>query len=238
VEERVLTLRLAHPAWGPDRILFQLGREHERGQLVGDLPSRSAVYRCLVRHRLIQAQSRRRRRSDYKRWERSRPMALWQMDVMGGVYLADGSEVKVVTGIDDHSRYVVCARLVVRATARPVCDALRHALGVHGVPEQILTDNGKVFTGRGSAQGSVDQWCPTPWAAERRHKEIELAALSCPQLPAARNCSITLAGMRPRGLTATPFDAAHTRTARLSTGVGPLAVARSEERPARRALPT
>lgn len=31
VEERVLTLRLAHPAWGPDRILFQLGREHERG---------------------------------------------------------------------------------------------------------------------------------------------------------------------------------------------------------------
>ncbi len=148
VEERVLTLRLAHPVWGPDRIVFQLGREHERGQLVGALPSRSAVYRCLVRHRLIETQPRKRRRSDYKRWERSRPMALWQMDVMGGVYLADGAEVKVVTGIDDHSRYGVCARLVVRATARPVCDALRHALGVHGVPEQVLTDNGKVFTGR------------------------------------------------------------------------------------------
>ncbi len=84
VEERVLTLRLAHPAWGPDRILFQLGREHERGQLAGLLPSRSAVYRCLVRHRLIETQPRKRRRSDYKRWERSRPMALWQMDVMGG----------------------------------------------------------------------------------------------------------------------------------------------------------
>jgi len=28
---------------------------------------------------------------------------------MGGVRLADGSEVKVVTGIDDHSRFVVCA---------------------------------------------------------------------------------------------------------------------------------
>jgi hypothetical protein len=32
-------------------------------------------------------------------------MELWQMDVMGGVHLADGGEVKVVTGIDDHSRF-------------------------------------------------------------------------------------------------------------------------------------
>jgi len=157
VEERVLALRLAHPAWGPDRILFQLGREIDAGLLVGVLPSRSGVYRALVRHRLIEAQPRKRRRSDYKRWERSRPMALWQMDVMGGVYLADGTEVKVVTGIDDHSRYLVCARLVARATARPVCDALRHALSVHGVPEQILTDNGKVFTGRfATAAGSAN----------------------------------------------------------------------------------
>ena len=54
----------------------------------------------------------------------------------------------MVTGIDDHSRFVVCARLVARATARPVCEALRHALRLHGVPEQVLTDNGKVFTGR------------------------------------------------------------------------------------------
>src|ERR1044072_3973314 len=31
VEARVFALRLAHPGWGPDRILFQLGREAERG---------------------------------------------------------------------------------------------------------------------------------------------------------------------------------------------------------------
>jgi hypothetical protein len=67
---------------------------------------------------------------------------------MGGVYLTDGAELKVVTGIDDHSRFCVIARLVVRATARPVCDALMHGLSLHGVPDQVLTDNGKVFTGR------------------------------------------------------------------------------------------
>ena len=31
---------------------------------------------------------------------------------------------------------------------RAVCDGLRAALATYGVPEQILTDNGKVFTGR------------------------------------------------------------------------------------------
>jgi len=48
--------------------------------------------------------------------------------------------VKVVTGIDDNSRFVVCATVVARATARPVCEALLGALARHGVPEQVLTD--------------------------------------------------------------------------------------------------
>ena len=74
-------------------------------------------------------------------------MELWQIDVMGTA-LADGTGVSVVTGIDDHSRFCVLAKVVARATARPVCDALLEALGRHGAPEQILTDNGKVFTGR------------------------------------------------------------------------------------------
>ena len=56
-----------------------------------------------------------------------------------------------------------CApRLVARATARPVCDALREALRRHGVPEQILTDNGKVFTarfGRGPGPVLFDRIC-------------------------------------------------------------------------------
>ena len=46
------------------------------------------------------------------------------MDIVGGVRLADGSEAKIVSGIDDHSRFVISAQVVARATARPVCDAL------------------------------------------------------------------------------------------------------------------
>ena len=41
-----------------------------------------------------------------------------------------------------------------RATAGPVCEALLAALRRHGIPDQILTDNGKVFTGRFGPAGS------------------------------------------------------------------------------------
>jgi hypothetical protein len=35
-----------------------------------------------------------------------------------------------------------------RERTQPVCDAFAAALRTHGVPQQVLTDNGKVFTGR------------------------------------------------------------------------------------------
>ena len=152
VEALVVQLRRENPGWGPRTLLFGL---EDRG--VVPLPGRSSVYRCLVRHGLIQPQARRRKRSDYKRWERSRAMELWQMDVVGGVMLTGGSKASIVTGIDDHSRFAVSALVVERATSRPTCDALAAAMRSWGVPEQVLTDNAKVFTGRfgPSAGGEV-----------------------------------------------------------------------------------
>ena len=118
LEARIVEMRRSHPSWGPRTILSKLRRD------LDEPPSRSAIYRCLVRHHLIQPQPRRRRRDDYKRWERSRALELWQVDVLSGVRLANGAEVSVVTGIDDHSRFCIIAKVVARATARPVCDAL------------------------------------------------------------------------------------------------------------------
>ena len=75
-------------------------------------------------------------------------MELWQLDVMGGVMLADGRECKLITGIDDHSRFIVIAQLVVRVSGRAVCQAFANAMRTFGVPQEVLTDNGKQFTGR------------------------------------------------------------------------------------------
>jgi transposase InsO family protein len=146
-EARLLELRRGHPSWGQVRLRHQLEREG-----VKDLPSLSGIYRALLRHNLIEPKSKRKKLPTYKRWERGRPMELWQMDVVGGVLLDDGTECKVLTGVDDHSRFCVCAGIMVRATARPVCGFLALALERHGVPEEILTDNGKVFTGRFSVK--------------------------------------------------------------------------------------
>jgi transposase InsO family protein len=142
LESAVCELRRAHRKWGPKRLVFEMGR---RGL---GMVTRSTVYRVLVRNQLIEPRSRRRRRQDYVRWERPVPMQLWQLDVTASAFLADGTEAKIVTGIDDHSRYCVIARAVMRATARPVCRAFVDAMAVYGVPEEVLTDNGTVFTGR------------------------------------------------------------------------------------------
>ena len=151
VEARVVEMRRAHLGWGSVTILHWLGKEG-----VKPLPSRSAVYRALVRHGLVDAKKRKHGRDDFKRWERGRARELWQMDIVGRIYLADDTELKAVTGLDDHSRFCVSARLVARVTAKPVCDALALVMRTHGVPDQILTDNGKVFTARfGPGPGPV-----------------------------------------------------------------------------------
>jgi transposase InsO family protein len=141
VEVELAVLRRRHPSWGPRRLVFELAKQ--------DITvSESGVYRALVRGNLIDPAARRPRDRKWKRWERGRPMELWQMDVVGGFVLADGTRAKALTGVDDHSRYCVSAFLMVRESSQRVCEGLARALRAHGVPGQILTDNGKVFTGR------------------------------------------------------------------------------------------
>jgi transposase InsO family protein len=143
LESRVLELRRHHPSWGSIRLRHQLQLEG-----VAVLPSVSSIYRALLRSGLIEDKARRKKLPTYKRWERGRSMELWQMDVVGGVLLDDGTECKILTGIDDHSRFMVCAGIMTRAISRQVCGHLAAALEKHGAPEEILTDNGKVFTNR------------------------------------------------------------------------------------------
>jgi transposase InsO family protein len=143
VEVKVLEMRRAKPFWGARRLAFELLRKGEESAA-----SESGVYRCLVRAGVIEPVQRRWRRENWKRWERGTPMELWQLDTVGGFLLADGTSAKALTGVDDHSRYCVSARLMARERTQAVCDGFSSALRTHGVPAQVLTDNGKVFTGR------------------------------------------------------------------------------------------
>jgi transposase InsO family protein len=150
IEAAVCEMRREHPKWGPLRLAHELARA---GMVPA--PSRMSVYRVLVRHGLIEPGPRKRPKDSYLRWERDEPMALWQLDIVGGAFLADGTEAKVVTGVDDHSRYCVIAAVAARATGRAVCLAFAAALRKFGVPAEVLSDNGKQFTDRFGKGGEV-----------------------------------------------------------------------------------
>lgn len=142
VEALVCELRRSYPRWGARRIVHELG---QRGLV--PVPGRSTVHRILTRQGLINHQEQNHRRV-YRRWQRDAPMQLWQLDIMGGVFLAGGRECKLVTGIDDHSRFIVIAKVVAEPSSRAVCTAFAEAMTTYGVPSEVLTDNGKQFTGR------------------------------------------------------------------------------------------
>jgi transposase InsO family protein len=150
IEAAVCEMRREHPQWGPVRLVHELARVG-----ISPVPSRMSAYRVLVRHGLVDPQPRKRPKDSYRRWERAEPMALWQMDIVGGAFLASGLEAKIVTGVDDHSRFCVIASVVARATGRAVCLAFAAALREFGVPEEVLTDNGKQFTDRFGKGGEV-----------------------------------------------------------------------------------
>ncbi|QUQ68283.1 IS481 family transposase ISMva2 [Kutzneria sp. CA-103260] len=142
IEALTCQLRRQHPRWGARRISHELGRHG-----ADPTPSRATVHRILVRNGLIDPQAQQHKRK-YKRWQRAEPMHLWQMDIVGGVPLADGRSCKLVTGIDDHSRFVVIAAVVAVPSGRAICAAFTEAMRRYGVPSEVLTDNGGQFTGR------------------------------------------------------------------------------------------
>ncbi|MGW2326469.1 IS481 family transposase [Streptomyces sp. NPDC001700] len=142
VEAVICELRRQHPRWGARRIAHELVRHR-----LDTSPSRATVHRVLSRNGLVRPQEQQHPRR-YRRWQREAPMHLWQMDLVGGVPLADGRECKMVTGIDDHARFIVIASVVAVPSARAVCSAFTAAMRRYGVPFEVLTDNGKQFTGR------------------------------------------------------------------------------------------
>jgi transposase InsO family protein len=165
VEVAVAEMRREHPRWGSRRIQLELLRRPLpwKDETLA-VPSERTIDRILIRHGLLRQRPRKRPKESFKRFQRPGPMQLWGIDIVAGVQLVDTvtgelREAKLVTGIDDHSRFCVMATVVERATARAVCLAFAQALARYGVPEEVITDNGKQFTDRfnryGASRGEV-----------------------------------------------------------------------------------
>ena len=85
VEAAVLEWRRTHPGWGPRRLVH----EAERAGL-SPVPSRSGVYRALLRAGLIDPGARRPRDRRWKRWERAGRWSCGRPPIVGSGQAAVG----------------------------------------------------------------------------------------------------------------------------------------------------
>lgn len=120
VEVAVTEMRREHPRWGSRRIRLEMLRKPGPWQ-AEDLvvPSERTIDRILIRNGLLRQRSRKRPKESYRRFERPGPMQQSGIDIVGGVQLVDTAtgelrEAKIVTGVDDHSRFCVMATVVER----------------------------------------------------------------------------------------------------------------------------
>jgi transposase InsO family protein len=140
LERLICELRTRHPRWGARRIRAELARAGT------EPPAVSTVHKALKRNYLVAPQPPRRARAD-KRFEREVSNDLWQIDATR-VLLADQTPVWVIDLLDDHARYLVGATAFPDATTEAAWEAFTVASAMHGLPRQLLSDNGLCFTGR------------------------------------------------------------------------------------------
>jgi transposase len=126
---------------GPDTIVWHLAHHH------GRTVSRATVARHLVRAGLVVPEPRKRPKTAWKRFEAAMPNETWQSDFTH-YPLADGTDVEILTWLDDCTRYALSVTAHTRVTTPIVVATFRAATTEHGKPASTLTDNGMVFTVR------------------------------------------------------------------------------------------
>jgi transposase InsO family protein len=132
---------------GAETIAYHLSRD------IGDIPSRSTIWRILRREGLVVPQHQKRPRCSLIRFEAELPNECWQADVTAW-QLASGEVVEILDLIDDHSRLHLGCDAYLRVKAADVVRSFHKACELHGLPESFLSDNGAVFVG-GYRRGKV-----------------------------------------------------------------------------------
>jgi len=147
IQQAVVGLRRRWPDWGAPKIHALLIAQHPeaRGIVV------RTVHRILERHQLIRAQER--RGAATKRFERSAPNELWQMDFKGPAACYPASPVGPLSLLDDHSRYVLALEHLGSTQMAGVRRTLQRTFEECGVPEAMLMDHGTPWWNANSPWG-------------------------------------------------------------------------------------
>ena len=171
VEQRVLALRAAHPAWGGRKLHHRLVAEG-----MADVPAPSTITGILRRAGLLAPVPPPR---DFVRFEHPAPNAVWQMDFMGHRSLgAGGGRVHPWSLLDDHSRFAL-ALCACDTQQRTTVQGLLTAVFRHyGLPQAILCDNGSPWGTAGMGGLSrLEAWLVRlgvePWHGRPYHPQTQ-----------------------------------------------------------------
>ena len=145
IRGRIVALRMELTAdgldAGPATIAWHLGREGL------PVPSTSTIRRVLHAAGLVVPEPHKRPRSSWIRFEAAAPNEVWQSDFTHW-RLADGTEVEIISWLDDHSRYLLACTVFRRVGGDDVVATFTATGDAHGWPAATLTDNGAVYTSR------------------------------------------------------------------------------------------
>ena len=140
LEQVIIAVRDAHPAWGGRKLRAYLLAQGQTG-----VPSPSTMTAILRRHQRLRAAAEPPHRP-WHRFEQAAPNRLWQMDFKGHFALAQG-RCHPLTVLDDHSRFVVCLHACGDEQGATVQAALTTTFRRYGLPERLLMDNGQPWGG-------------------------------------------------------------------------------------------
>ncbi len=150
VEERILAVRAAHPAWGARKIVRCLEREGHNP------PVSSTVHDILRRNDRIEPPLGGAVAS--RRFEMPAPNLLWQMDFKGWKRLGNDTPCHPLTVVDDHSRYDLCLQACPDQRGGTVRDRLELTFRRYGLPEAFFVDNGSPWGGSGEYWTGLAVW--------------------------------------------------------------------------------
>lgn len=141
--EKILAMR-KKTGWGCKKIKFLLPHL--------DL-SEYSINKILREAKLTRKEHNRGQRAKYVRFQRKHANSLWHIDDS-----EFGKKGKIITVIDDCSRYCLGILHTNTVTTKLVTNFLESLITKYGTPRQIITDNGSPY-GSKSKHSKFDRWC-------------------------------------------------------------------------------
>ncbi len=149
ITDALLSVRKAHPHWGPRKLLAVVQRRHR----YWGLPSVATVARLLEKNHLIAPRRRyRRAHPGCPKYQAAVPNEIWAADYKGQFRLKDGTYCFPLTVSDLYSRFLLGCDAHPRISEALTMRYFAYLFRTYGLPQRIRTDNGVPFASNALAR--------------------------------------------------------------------------------------